>query len=82
MGTFAENKSFSVYWYNKACDLQGAAAAVDYAMSHDDGFPRDDYGLSSGFSMAVACPLVYRMLWGMALEALFKAVILEKGMEI
>ncbi len=82
MGTFAEQQSISTYWYNNASDLRASAAAVHNAIHHDSDFPKEDYGLSTGFNMDVACPLVYRMLWGMALEALFKAVILESGNEI
>ena len=40
-----------------------------------------DLGLGSGFRMDVALPLVYRMLCGMSLELLFKAVIVECGKE-
>jgi len=82
MGTFAEQQSISTYWYNNASDLRAAAAAVHNAIHHDAKFPKEEYGLSNGFRMDVACPLVYRMLWGMALEALLKSVILESGNEI
>ena len=82
MGTFTEQQKISTYWYNKASDLRASAAAIHQAIHHDVDFPKDQYGLSDGFRMDVACPLVYRMLWGMALEALIKAVILENGDEI
>lgn len=82
MGTFTEQQEISTYWYNKASDLRAAAAAVHHAVRQDDDFPKQEYGLSDGFSMSVACPLVFRMLWGMALEALLKAVILESGTDV
>ena len=82
MGTFTEQQTISTYWYNKASDLRASAAAVHHAIHADETFPKDDYGLSAGCRMDVACPLVYPMLWGMAIEALIKAVILERGIEI
>ncbi|MCI5121871.1 MAG: HEPN domain-containing protein [Candidatus Electrothrix sp. AUS4] len=81
MGTFTDQQRISTYWFNKANNLYGAAAAVYHAIQNDADFPRSQYGLGDGFSMAVACPIVYRMLCGMALEALLKAIIVESKNE-
>ena len=82
MGNFTQHKNLSAYWFNKASDLHGSAAALYQAMEKSSDFPNVDYGLSDEYSMSIACPRVYSMLCGMALEALLKAIIIEKRMEL
>jgi hypothetical protein len=80
--TFERRKKVSVYWHNKACDLLGSAAAVWAAMHDTDSVEKAKVlGLGEGFSFAIACPPVFRMLCGMAYELLLKAIIVAKGGE-
>jgi hypothetical protein len=75
-----ERKNKPVYWFNKASDLRGSAGAI-WASMYEPAFapvPKR-LGLGSSFSFSIACGSVYLMLCGMALEALLKAIIIEKG---
>ena len=79
MGSYSDQQSKSIYWYNTAMDLRASAAAVHHAIQCDSDFPTADYGFPNGFRMSVACPRSYRMLWGMAFEVLAKAVAVATG---
>ena len=81
MGTYERHKQESVYWFHKASDLRGAAAVLWASMNSESRKIVTELGLGSGFRMDVALPLVYRMLCGMSLELLFKAVIVARGKE-
>jgi hypothetical protein len=72
---FARRMQLPIYWHNKAADLRASAGAVWVAML--DKQPDSRLGIEG--SMAVACPQVFRMLCGLALELCFKAIILAKG---
>jgi hypothetical protein len=71
---YERRKRISTYWHNKAVDLHAAAGVLWKAIdsSQQQG---------TGISHAVACWSVYQMICGMALELLFKAIIVEKGRE-
>ena len=69
-------RNLPIYWFNKASDIRAAAGAVWVAIQEDK--PDPQLGLPDGFSMSAACPLVYRMLCGQALELCLKAVIVAK----
>ena len=45
MGTFTDQREISTYWFNKANDLHGAAAAVYHSIENDAEFPKSQYGL-------------------------------------
>lgn len=79
---FDRRKKLSVYWYNKASDLFGSAGALWENMHAADATTRaEKLGLGSGFSFEIACRPPYEMLCGMALELLFKAIIVGKRKE-
>lgn len=69
--------NLSIYWFNKASNLRAAAGAVWVAIQDEKPDPR--LGLPDGFSMSAACPLVYQMLCGQALELCLKAIIVAKN---
>lgn len=77
---YERQKSQAVYWYNKASDLRGSAGAIWASMCEPEfAAVPERLGLGRSFSFTVACGSVYRMLCGMALELLLKAIIIEKG---
>ncbi len=77
---YKNRKELSIYWFNKASDLMGSAGAL---WACQDGTRSsevvEELGLWQGYSMGVATPPVYRMLCGMALELIYKAIIVAKG---
>ena len=65
-----------IYWFNKASDLRGAAAALVFCMDNQSKYHvAEEMELGKGFDMTVATYSVYRMLCGMSFELLFKAII-------
>lgn len=79
---FERRKKLSIYWYNKASDLRGSAGALWDSMHAQDAHVRaEKLSLGSGFSFAVACWPPYEMLCGMALELLFKAIVVGMDKE-
>ena len=82
MSQYERRKSLSIYWYNKASDLRGAAGLVWAGMERDESAETAQWlGLGAGFSFRAACWPVYLMLCGLALELLLKASIVEQGRE-
>jgi hypothetical protein len=77
MERYEREESLSIYWFNRANDLRGAAGAVWFAMQNEGDQIHDLLGLEGGYCFSVACPSVFRMLCGLALELLYKALILE-----
>jgi hypothetical protein len=76
---FDRRKELAVYWFNKASDLHGSAAALWVSLDptiEKEIVARTD--LPPGFSMRAATPLVYRVLCGLALELLFKATLVAR----
>lgn len=70
----------SRYWYNKAADLRASAGALWACMDSKRSIEvAEELGLGEGFSMPVATYPVYRMLCGMALELIYKAVVVAKN---
>lgn len=79
---YERRKTLSIYWYNKASDLRGSAAALWDAMgSGDKDETAERMGLGSGFSFGIACWPVYRMLCGMSIELILKASLVERNIE-
>ena len=79
-GRFERDRDLCISWYNKASDLLGAAGAV--WLAQDEEYSRTAVarlGLVSNYSMKAAVGPVYRMLCGMALELLYKAIVVAKG---
>lgn len=71
-----------LWWHNKSSDLRASAGAVWLAINSDS--PReiaDQLNLGESFDMRIACWPVYRMLCGMSLELIFKALIVVEGRE-
>lgn len=80
---FERRRSISQYWYNKATDLMGAAAVIRFTSS--DEIAADQIvsaaNLGLGFNLSVATYRVFYMLCGMALELMYKAILVEDGKE-
>jgi hypothetical protein len=80
MTQYERRKTLSIYWYNKASDLFGAAGLVWAGMERDESADAAEWlGLGAGFSFRAACWPVYQMLCGLALELFLKASIVEQG---
>jgi len=76
---FSEHQSVSMSWYNKATDLRGAAGAVWAGMGDEDSQRIvSELGLGPSYRMAAAVGPVFRMLCGMSIELLLKAVCVER----
>lgn len=75
--SYRRARDVSVHWYNRASDLRAAAGAVWVAML--DGAPDARLGLPVGTRMTAACPRVFHMLCGSALELCLKAIVVTKG---
>lgn len=71
-----------LWWYDKASDLHASAGVLWLAM-RDENRERfaSELDLGDGFDMGIACWPVYQMLFGMALELLFKAISVASGEE-
>lgn len=70
----------SIYWYNKSSDLIGSAAAL-WTCRDAELSSRivTETGLGDSFSLGMATPPVYKMLCGMAIELVLKAIVVEGG---
>lgn len=75
------SKKYSAYWHNKASDLMGAAAAVCHSIDNSEQVAHA-MNLPEGYRMGIAVKPVSLMLFGMAFEALIKAITVEKGKDI
>lgn len=76
---YEHRKSTAVYWHNKSNDLLGAAGLVWIGMDTTEGREQERLGLPDCYSFKVACPSVFRMLCGMSIELLLKAIIVQHG---
>lgn len=80
---FSRRKRIGTYWLNKSSDLHAAAAALWYSVDAEVSDPIvARFGLGSGFAMAAAVPDVFRMLCGMSLELLLKAILVSKRLDV
>jgi hypothetical protein len=79
MERYEREKKLSIYWFNHANDLRGAAGAVWFAIENESHQVHNFLEMESGYSFSVACPPVFLMLCGLSLELLFKALIVEIG---
>lgn len=68
-------------WFNRASDLRATAGAAWFSMRVKPEAVREALGLEPGFAMPVACRPVYHLLCGLALEVLFKAVLVLRGQQ-
>ncbi len=78
---FARRETLSRYWHNCASDLHGSAAAI-WISSTDrnvENIVIERTGLSEGFDLGIATPMVFRMLSGMSLELLLKAILIRQN---
>ncbi|MEI8376079.1 MAG: hypothetical protein WCJ35_24940 [Planctomycetota bacterium] len=78
MTRYDEEKRESICWFSKASDLRGAAAVLWASMNSDSRKIAIELGLGKGFDMSVALPRVYRMVCGMSVELLLKAIIVAR----
>lgn len=75
-------KKLSIYWHNKASDLWGSAGALWACMKNERSREiAKELNMGEGFSIAVAGYPVYKMLCGMALELIYKSIVVAKGGE-
>jgi len=78
-----QRASEPTYWFNKACDLHGAAGALWYCMQNNGKHNIAwSLGLGDEFDMTVATWRVYRMLCGMSLELAYKAIAVSKSKSV
>ncbi|WP_254509524.1 HEPN domain-containing protein [Anatilimnocola floriformis] len=81
MATYEGRKLHPNYWFNKSSDLHGAAAVLWTAMNNDDTTLRAECALDPSYRFKVALPLPFRMLCGMSIELLLKAIIVAHSQE-
>jgi hypothetical protein len=81
MSRYEDSQSTSMYWFNRSNDLRGSAGAVWYALRNDDNCIHDFLNLEKGYNFTAATGSVFRMLFGLSLELLYKAVAVETGNE-
>lgn len=79
MERYERETNLSIYWFNRANDLRGAAGAVWFAIENDGKAINDFLGMESGYSFSIACPSSFLMLCGLSLELIFKAILIEIG---
>lgn len=79
---YSSHKQQSIYWYNKAADLRGSAGVLWSSMGDERSAEIvKELGLGKGFRIEAATGSVYKMLCGMALELIYKAITVAKGKE-
>jgi len=79
MERYEREENLSIYWFNRANDLRGAAGAVWFAIETETDQINNSLGMEPNYSFAIACPSVFLMLCGLSLELLYKALIVEVG---
>ncbi len=82
-GSFEWKRDIAIYWYNKSSDLRGSAAALWVSRSEemsDAIVAACDLGTS--YHMSAAVPAVFKMLAGMSLELLYKAILVAKKLKV
>lgn len=80
---YDRRKKAPLWWYNKSSDLRASAGAIWFSMEKEQGEKVvENLNLGRGFSMEVAGFHVYKMLCGMSVELMLKAVIVAKGESI
>lgn len=73
---FETAKHSPLWWYNKSSDLHASAGALWLSIENEGDYKYAmKLGLGKTFSLEVACWPVYQMLFGMAFELIFKAII-------
>jgi len=77
---YARRQQIPLYWHNKSSDLRAAAGSVWYCMEQSRKVCiAEELNLPKGFDIEVAAWPVYRMLCGLSLELIYKAVIVAKN---
>ncbi|MBI2471037.1 MAG: hypothetical protein HYV59_07320 [Planctomycetes bacterium] len=70
-------------WFNKSSDLRASAGAIWICMGIEQSKEIvEQLRLGDDFRLNIACRPVYRMLCGMSLELIFKAIIVAKGNKV
>lgn len=83
MEEIQRRNKISRYWYNNSSDLRASAAALRICNDPDIAARTvAEYELGGGFLMPVATSKVFRMLCGMSMELIFKALSVERGEEV
>jgi hypothetical protein len=75
--TYEWRGSASLWWYNMASDLRGAAAAIWYAACNDPPEVRKLCNFGKGYRFDIALPGVFHLNAGLSLELLLKAIIVH-----
>lgn len=77
---YDQRKESPVWWFNKSSDLHASAGALWIILSKKNNHEiQEQLGLAHSFSMEVACWPVYKMLYGMSLELILKAISVASG---
>lgn len=80
MKRYERQKKLSIYWYNKSSDLRGSAGALWASMNkeHSEKIVQE-LSLGTGYRMSASVLPVYHMLCGMAIELIYKAILIAHG---
>lgn len=80
MDSYDRREKAPLAWYNKSSDLRASAGAIWVCMGDKQSKEIVEHlKLGDHFRLNIACWPVYRMLCGMSLELIFKAIIVAKG---
>jgi len=79
MDIYDRQKKTSMCWFNKSSDLRASAAAIWVSTDPElsDRIVKD-CSLGGGFVMGAAVIPVFRMLCGMSMELIFKAIVVKR----
>jgi hypothetical protein len=79
MSSFEHRKTIPQYWLNKSSDLRASAGVIWYGIhSKQSSSIVNELGLEEGFSLQVATSPIFRMLCGLSLELMYKAICVAK----
>jgi len=76
---YAERRETSLAWLNKSSDLKASAACLWHCIENEHTPLKAAIGYGGSFSFQGAVSPIYRMLCGLSLELLYKAIIVEQG---
>ena len=80
---FNNREKIPQYWYNKSSDLYASAGVLWLTVNTDFGLQvKRELKFGDGFEFSIACWPTYKMLLGLAFEALIKAKLLDNKINV
>jgi hypothetical protein len=77
---FDRQKKFSIYWEQSADELHASACSLWFSMQNGNEHPNMRHVVTPALpSHSISYVRVYRMLFGMSLELLFKSMLITQG---